>query len=92
MKARTLVAGASFGPDQIKVLTRAFDEAWVLVGPSVSARPEAIEAARTRLATLILGLGQKAGKLDAEQLRDDAVHLMLAHLTKRQVTKRRPKG
>jgi hypothetical protein len=87
VKAGAPFASTSFGPDAIKVLTGAFDEAWVLIGPSVSARPDAIEAARTRLATLILGLAQKAGKLDAEQLRDDAVHLMLAELTKR-----RPKG
>jgi hypothetical protein len=83
VKARTLFVSVSLGPDEIKTLTRVFDEAWVLVAPSVSARPEAIEAARGRLANLILGLAQNAGKLDAEQLRDDAVHLTLADLTRR---------
>jgi hypothetical protein len=83
VKARALFGSASFGPDEIKTLTRAFDEAWVLVAPSVSARPDSIEAARTKLATIVLELAQNGARPpNAEQMRDEAIHLMLAHITK----------
>jgi hypothetical protein len=55
MKARVLIESASLGPDDLNAAFQAFDGAWA----EISARykgPDAIEAARTRLATLILSL------------------------------------
>jgi hypothetical protein len=75
VKARTLIGHASFGPDQIKILTKAFDEAWGVIAPNVSARADAIEVARYRLASTIIGLAKHDGLLDAVQLRDRAVEL-----------------
>jgi hypothetical protein len=82
VKAQALIAGAWFGPDQIKVLTQAFDEAWSQIAPDVDERPDAIEAARYRLATLILGMAHSGGQLDGDRLRDTAVALMHANVTK----------
>ena len=55
MKARILIEGASLGPDDLKTACQAFDDAWAKIAGHYK-RPDAIEAARMRLATLILSL------------------------------------
>jgi len=54
MKARFLIESASLGPDDLKIAFQAFDGAWMQVAGRYS--PDATEAARMRLATLILSL------------------------------------
>ena len=46
MKARELIAKAAYEPDQLRVLFKAFDEAWEIIAVDVDDRPEAIEANR----------------------------------------------
>ncbi len=56
----------SFDPDTLKILTRAFDEAW----PSVAGRCHHylnIQVSRERLASIVLDLG-KQGERDVEAL------------------------
>lgn len=72
MKARQLFGSGSFRPDQLKVLYKAFDDAWDVIAPSVSSRAAAVEAARMKLANVILSLAQ-SGNWDAEQIKDAAV-------------------
>jgi hypothetical protein len=55
MKARLLLESCSLGPDDLKIAFRAFDGAWSQIAERYT-RPEAMEAARMRLATLILTL------------------------------------
>ena len=55
MKARVLIEGASLGPDDLKTAFQAFDAAWAQIAARYTT-PDAIEAARTQLATLILSL------------------------------------
>jgi len=74
MKARQLIGRASYGPDELKVLFKAFDDAWERIAPGVSGRAEAIEAARIKLANVILGLAHN-GSRDAEQIKDAALHI-----------------
>ena len=81
MKARQLIANAAFGPDALKGLYKAFDDAWEQIAPSISNRPEAVEAARLRLANIILALASN-GALDAQTLTDAAVQAMHASPTK----------
>jgi len=76
MNARQLIANASYEPDQVKALGQALDDAWARIAPQVSARAEAIEAARLTLADILLGLA-KARNFDPQQLADAAVHRML---------------
>jgi hypothetical protein len=55
MKARIIFESASLEPDELKVAFEAFDSVWQeIAGRYVT--PEAVERARTRLATLILSL------------------------------------
>jgi hypothetical protein len=75
MEARQRLATGSYGPDQLKALGQAFDDAWDQVAPAVSKRPKAIEAARLKLADIVLGLAKK-GNFDPRWLADTAAQLM----------------
>jgi len=77
MKARAMLGNATFDPAQLKTVYKAFDEAWEIVAPQISSRPEALEAARMRLAEFIIGLARN-GKPDARTMTETAVQLMLA--------------
>ena len=48
-----LIEDASLGPDDLKTACQAFDDAWAKIAGHYK-RPDAIEAARMRLASLIL--------------------------------------
>jgi hypothetical protein len=73
MKARILLESASLGPDELKVAFEAFDGAWQEIAGRYAA-PEAIEHARTRLATLILSL--MSDTKDANEMQAIAVQQM----------------
>jgi hypothetical protein len=75
MKARQLIGSASYGPDQLKVLFEAFDQAWEAMAVDVEDDPAAIEAARLKLANTILALAGK-GDLDPAQLKNAALQLL----------------
>lgn len=75
MKARQHIASGSYGPDQLKALGKAFDDAWDRIAPTISKRPKALEAARLRLADVVLGLA-KRGNFDPQWLADTAVQVM----------------
>jgi hypothetical protein len=72
MEARKLIAGASFGPDALKVLFQAYDEAWASLAPRCGNDQSAIAAARLRLANIVLGL-MREDMRDAAGLRDAAL-------------------
>jgi len=56
MKVRQLVAGASLGPDALKVAYAAFDLAWEAIAANFGNDKDAIEAARIKLANAILAV------------------------------------
>jgi hypothetical protein len=80
LKARKLIEGAAYAPDELKAIGKAFDDAWEQIAPSVSTRPEAIEAARLKLANVVLSLA-KNGTGDPEKLTEAALKVMLADPT-----------
>jgi hypothetical protein len=51
VKARQLIDGASYGPDALKVIGQAFDEAWLAIAGNFGS--DSIEVARLRLYHLI---------------------------------------
>jgi hypothetical protein len=75
MKAGRLIAEATFDPVQLNAIKKAFDDAWAQIAPNVSSRPEAIEAGRLRLASIVLSAA-KRGILDPKQLTDEALRLL----------------
>ena len=74
VKARQRIGSASFSPAVLAILYQAFDSAWNEVAPTVSKRPDAIEAARRRLADIILSLA-KCDSSDAEVIKTQAVQM-----------------
>jgi hypothetical protein len=65
MKALNLIRSASYGPERLKQIYQAFDQAWEAIKPLVDDHPLAHEAARLELANAILsvakdGLGDPA--------------------------------
>ena len=75
MKARELISSASYGPETLKVLFQAFDDAWNSIAANFGSDPTVIEAARIKLANIILSLGHD-GSSDAAQIKKSALHLM----------------
>lgn len=80
MKARKLIEGAAYAPDELKAIGKAFDDAWEQIAPSVSTRPQAIEAARLKLANAVLGVARN-GTRDPEKLKEAALKAMSADPT-----------
>lgn len=58
MKARTILGGASHGPESLKDIYQAFDDAWAAIRPLVDETPLAQEAARIKLANFILSIAK----------------------------------
>ena len=75
MKARQLIADSSYGPDTLKVLFQAFDEAWKVVAPRTGQGEMVVEAARLKLASIVLTVATSESR-DAEQIKSAALILM----------------
>jgi hypothetical protein len=73
MKARELIDGASFGPDALKVIGQAYDEAWARIAGNFS--DEQVAGARLRLATAMLAVAE-GGIRDVELLKNKALETM----------------
>jgi hypothetical protein len=74
VKARQLIARASYGPTTLKVVGQAFDGAWVEISDHFR-EPAEIEAARLRLASAILELAVE-GERNPNKLRTLALEAM----------------
>ena len=59
MRARPLIDGASFGPDTLKVIGQAFDQAWAQIAANFGNDPSDIERARLRLANAMLSVASE---------------------------------
>jgi len=54
MNARQLIYGAWYGPEALKVIGQAFDQAWQQIAPNFGDDPVDVEKARIRLAHALL--------------------------------------
>ena len=75
MKARQLIANASYGPDTLKVIFKAFDDAWEAIASKFVGDPLRRDAARLKLANVILSLANDNSK-DADQLKAAALRVI----------------
>ena len=73
MKARELIEGASYGPEALKAIGRAFDEAWASIAGNFS--DDQIAAARLRLANAMLAVA-KDNSRDVEVMKREALDKM----------------
>jgi hypothetical protein len=56
MKARKLISDMAVGPEALKVIGHAFDEAWQEIAGNFGSDPQEIEAARLKLADAFLSV------------------------------------
>jgi len=73
MKARELIEGASYGPEALKAIGRAFDEAWASIAGNFS--DDQVAAARLRLANALLAVA-KDNSRDVEVMKREALDKM----------------
>ena len=77
MQAQSLISGTSFGPDALKVVTKAFDEAWSSIADQYRT-PGEMEAARIQLVNATLAVATEEASRDVEDLKQAALELMKA--------------
>ena len=73
MKARQLIDGASHGPDALKAIGQAFDEAWLTIAGNFSECT--VETGRLRLASALLSVSSETSR-DVEALKRGALEAM----------------
>jgi hypothetical protein len=59
MRARQLIDGTSFGPEALKVIWQAFDEAWTQIAGNFGNDQHDIERARNNLASALLSVANE---------------------------------
>ena len=82
MKARQLIDGASYGPEALKAMGQAFDEAWQTIEGNFGSDPQDIEKARLRLARALLSVASEDSR-DVEVLKRGALQSMALSYGKR---------
>jgi len=75
MKARQLIDGASYGPDALKAIGIAFDQAWSEIEGNFGGEARTVEGARIRLAKAILSIACDDSR-DVEVLKRAALERM----------------
>jgi hypothetical protein len=74
-ESKQLIEGASYGPDALKVVCQAFDEAWSSIEGNFSDDPETIETARLKLARVMLSI-PLAHICEVEKVKTSALEMM----------------
>jgi hypothetical protein len=80
MKARSLIDGSSFGPDALKAIGNAFDEAWAEIAGNFAGDPIAVESARHTLANAILSVSTDSSR-DVQALKTAGLEAMARNYT-----------
>jgi hypothetical protein len=75
MKARRLIDSAAYGPETLKAIGQAFDEAWLTIAANFGDDPHSIELARLRLADALLSVTSEDSH-DVEVLKKGALEAM----------------
>jgi hypothetical protein len=73
MKAHKQINSTSYGPEALKTMTRAFDQAWSVIGGNIGR--DASEAARVRLANALLSVATEDSR-DVDVLKRKALEAM----------------
>lgn len=73
--ARELIEESSYGPETLKVLYQAFDEAWQDISPKYAHDPDLAEIARLKLANTILSFPVDEIK-DAAQIKNSSLQIL----------------
>ena len=75
MKARSLISRASYGPETLKVIGQAFDDAWSEIGRHFQGDATKTALVRERLAHAVLAVAEPDSR-DAAALKATALQVM----------------
>jgi hypothetical protein len=75
MRARQLIDGAAFGPEAMKAIGQAFDEAWIEIAGNFGNVPVDLDNARYRLATALLSVASEDSR-DVDVLKQAALQIL----------------
>ena len=78
MKARNLINSSTYGPVTLKVITKAFDDAWSEIASQFNQTGLQSEAARLKLANAVLSVAKEDSR-DANELKNAALQIMAAN-------------
>jgi hypothetical protein len=84
MKARALIDGAPFGPETVKAISEAFDQAFTRIKRIFDGDANAAEVARIRPAKAILSVATK-GNTDVRDLKNRAIVEMATRYASREM-------
>jgi hypothetical protein len=80
MKARQLIQGATYGPETLKVIGKAFDDAWSEIAGHFSHNGLQAQSARLRLAHAVLAVARDDSR-DADEVKNQALQVMAMNYT-----------
>ena len=75
MKARRLIKGSTYGPETLKVIGKAFDDAWSEIAGHFSPAGLQAQSARLKLAHAVLAIARDDSR-DSEELKNAALQIM----------------
>jgi hypothetical protein len=75
MKARMLIEGATYGPETLKVIGKAFDDAWSEIAGHFARTGLQAESARLKLAHAVLAVARDDSR-DSDELKHAALQVM----------------
>ena len=75
MKARKLITSATYGPETLKVIGKAFDDAWSEIAPHFSQNGLQAQSARLKLARAVLSAAREDSR-DPDELKNAALQVM----------------
>jgi len=79
---RQMISGASYGPDALKAIGQAFDEAWLQIAGNFGEESGDIEKARLRLARALLSIAHEDSR-DVGVLKQAALERMALEYKRR---------
>ena len=75
MKARNRIEGATYGPETLKVIGRAFDDAWSEIAGHFTHNGLQAQSARLKLAHALLAVARDDSR-DSDELKNTALQVM----------------
>lgn len=75
MKARKLIEGATYGPETLKVIGKAFDDAWSEIAGHFTHNGLQAQSARLKLAHALLAVARDDSR-DSDELKNAALQVM----------------
>jgi hypothetical protein len=82
VKAKEMISGASYGPDALKAIGQAFDEAWLEIADNFGDDAVDIQKARVRLAGALLSIAHEDSR-DVGVLKQAALERMVLDYKRR---------